>query len=89
MVLMGFALAPIFPALIGTTAERVGSLHAANAIGLQVASASLGAAGIPWLIGLLATGVGVAAIGPAVVSVALAYLLLFVVAMRRPPAARA
>ncbi len=87
MVLMGFALAPIFPALIGTTAERVGSLHAANAIGLQVGSASLGAAGIPWIVGLIATGAGVAAIGPAVVVVALAYMALFVAAIRRPRAA--
>lgn len=87
MVLMGFALAPIFPALIGTTAERVGSLHASNTIGLQVASANVGAAGIPWIVGLIATGVGVPAIGPAIVAVAALYLALFAVAMRPRPAA--
>jgi fucose permease len=82
MVLMGTALAPIFPALIGTTVERVGRLHAGNAIGLQVASANLGAAIIPWGIGWAVTGLSVATIGPAIVIVALAYLALFVVAMR-------
>ncbi|HMQ34486.1 MAG TPA: MFS transporter [Chloroflexaceae bacterium] len=85
MVLMGFALAPIFPALIGTTAERVGGAHAANAIGLQVASANIGAAGIPWLIGLVAAGAGIPAIGPAVVVVAAVYMALFVAAMARRP----
>ncbi|NTU79832.1 MAG: MFS transporter [Chloroflexales bacterium] len=82
MVLMGASLAPIFPALIGTTAERVGRLHAGNAIGLQVASANIGAALIPWGVGRAVTGLSVAAIGPAIVVVALAYLALFVAAMR-------
>jgi fucose permease len=82
MVLMGTALAPIFPALIGTTVERVGRLHAGNTIGLQVASANLGAATIPWGVGWAVTGLSVAAIGPAIGIVALAYLALFVVAMR-------
>ncbi len=82
MVLMGTALAPIFPALIGTTVERVGRLHAGNAIGLQVASANLGAAMIPWGIGWAVTTLSVTTIGPAIVVVALAYLALFVVAMR-------
>jgi fucose permease len=82
MALMGAALAPIFPALIGTTAERVGAPHAANAIGIQVAAANVGAAGVPWAVGLVAAGVGVAAIGPTIVVVALIYLALFVVAVR-------
>lgn len=82
MVLMGASLAPIFPALIGTTAERVGPLHASNTIGLQVASANVGAAGIPWIVGLVAGGTGVTTIGPAIVAIALAYLAVFVAATR-------
>lgn len=82
MVLMGASLAPIFPALIGTTVERVGPLHAGNTIGLQVASASVGAAGIPWAVGLAGAAAGIPAIGPAIVAIALGYMALFVVAMR-------
>lgn len=88
MVLMGFALAPIFPALIGTTVERVGGAHASNAIGLQVASATAGAASVPWAIGLVAAGAGIPAIGPAFVAVAALYLALFVAAMARSRRAR-
>jgi fucose permease len=84
MVLMGAALAPIFPALIGTTFERVGTLHAANTIGLQVASASLGAASVPWAVGVAVTGISTAAIGPAIVLIAATYLALYAVAARRP-----
>jgi fucose permease len=82
MALMGAALAPIFPALIGTTAERVGATHAANAIGIQVAAANVGAAGLPWAVGMVAAGAGVAAIGPTIVVVAMLYLALFMAASR-------
>lgn len=78
MLLIGTALAPIFPALIGTTAKRVGNDHASNAIGLQVAAASIGAAGVPWVIGQAMGSFGVAAIGVMIVAVALLYMLLFV-----------
>lgn len=83
MVLMGFALAPIFPALIGTTAERVGATHTPNTIGLQVASAAIGGAGIPWAMGLVAGAAGIPAIGPALVAVAAAYMVVFVAASGR------
>jgi fucose permease len=83
MVTMGAALAPIFPALIGTTAIRVGAAHAPNTIGLQVAAANIGAAGIPWAVGLVAAAAGIPAIGPTIVVVAAAYLVIFVVASGR------
>ena len=78
MPLLGIALAPIFPALIGTTAKRVGSDHASNTIGIQLAAASIGAAAIPWVIGQASTSFGVAAIGMLLVGVVLLYVLLFV-----------
>ncbi|MFV9503532.1 MAG: MFS transporter [Oscillochloridaceae bacterium umkhey_bin13] len=82
MLLLGAALAPIFPALIGTTAERIGGDHAANAIGLQVAAANLGAALIPWAVGIAAGVLGLVALGPLIVAVAVVYLGLFVVVER-------
>ncbi|NCC31630.1 MAG: MFS transporter [Chloroflexia bacterium] len=82
MLLMGFALAPIFPALIATTAQRVGSMHSANTIGFQIAGANLGAALLPWGIGVLAGNYGVGLIGPLLVGLALIYLVVFGVVMR-------
>ncbi len=51
---IGFGIAPIFPALISGTSRRVGSRFAANTIGMQMAAASLGGASIPSLVGVLA-----------------------------------
>jgi fucose permease len=53
LMLIGFALAPIFPSLIATTPERLGSKHVANAVGFQVAAATIGAAVLPSLAGVL------------------------------------
>jgi len=54
MITAGFAIAPVFPALVSGTKSRVGSHHAGNSIGMQMSSASLGMAFIPALIGVLA-----------------------------------
>jgi len=51
---IGFALAPIFPSMISGTSQRVGEHFAANAIGMQISAAGLGAAVVPSLIGILA-----------------------------------
>jgi fucose permease len=80
LLLMGFALAPIFPALIATTAARVGGAYAASTIGLQVAGANVGVALVPWLVGRGVAAVGPAAIAPAIVLVAAAYLALYAAA---------
>jgi fucose permease len=52
--LIGFAIAPIFPALISGTSQRVGMHYAANTIGMQIAAGGLGTAIIPSLVGILA-----------------------------------
>jgi len=54
VALIGFALAPIFPSMISGTSQRVGEHFAANAIGMQISAAGLGAAVIPSLLGILA-----------------------------------
>ncbi len=54
VALIGFAIAPIFPALVSGTSQRVGVHFAANTIGMQMAAAGLGAALIPGLVGVLA-----------------------------------
>jgi fucose permease len=52
--LIGLAIAPIFPALISGTSQRVGAHHAANTIGVQMAASGLGTAVIPSMVGILA-----------------------------------
>jgi fucose permease len=54
VVLIGFAIAPIFPALMSGTNQRVGAKYAANTIGMQMAASGLGAAFFPSLFGVLA-----------------------------------
>ena len=54
VTLVGFAIAPIFPALISGTSRRVGAGYAANTIGMQMAVTGLGGSLVPSLIGVLA-----------------------------------
>lgn len=55
--LMGFAFAPTFPAMVSSTAERLGETHAANAIGFQISAAAAGGAILPGLTGVLAQNI--------------------------------
>ena len=54
VALIGFAIAPIFPALMSGTSQRVGVHDAANTIGLQMVATGLGGATISSLMGVLA-----------------------------------
>ncbi len=51
---IGFSIAPVFPALVSGTRSRVGEQFEVNAIGLQITASGLGAAVGPGLIGILA-----------------------------------
>jgi fucose permease len=54
VALIGFSIAPIFPAFMSGTSQRVGENFAANTIGLQMAASGLGTVMIPSLMGILA-----------------------------------
>ncbi len=54
VALIGFAIAPIFPGLVSGTSDRVGPRYAANTIGIQISAASIGAAVVSGLAGVLA-----------------------------------
>jgi fucose permease len=54
VALIGFSIAPIFPALMSGTSQRVSMHFAANTIGLQMTATGLGAAVVPSLLGVLA-----------------------------------
>ena len=73
---IGFGQAAIFPILILQTKRRVGSRHAANAIGFQVGCAGLGGAVLSGLGGIFAEYVGAESISLFVfVSAVLAWLV--------------
>ncbi len=54
VAIIGFSIAPIFPAMISGTRARVGDHYAANTIGMQMTMTGFGAAIIPSLMGVLA-----------------------------------
>ncbi len=77
LMLIGFSLAPIFASLISLTPRRVGTAHANNAIGFQIAAAGLGSAGFTAAVGVVAAAVGLEAIGASLVVVALLLLAAY------------
>lgn len=83
IALMGIALAPQFPLLISATPEFFGPRHAANGVGLEVASASVGGALLPSAIGVLAASYSLEVLGPCLLVAALAMAGLFELLVRR------
>jgi fucose permease len=73
-VLLGAALAGMFPALIALTPQRIGEHRAQHAIAWQVGAAAGGGSGISALIGLAINTSGLAVLGPGLMI--LAVLLL-------------
>jgi fucose permease len=70
-VVLGGALAGVFPALIALTPVRLGEERAHNVISWQVGSAAAGGAGLSAVIGLIIGTTSLAALGPAVTVLAL------------------
>jgi len=83
LALMGFSLAPLFPLSISNTPDQVGVEHSANAIGFEVAAASLGIAALPGLGGVLAERLGLEIIGPFLVVFSVVVLVLHEFGARR------
>lgn len=75
LALIGFCCAPIFPALVSTTPQRVGAMNTAHAVGYQMTVAMLGLSFWPSLIGVLAEFFSLEIMPPAVLAAA---VLLFV-----------
>lgn len=75
LALVGVALGPIFPTLMATTPRRVPARHVAHTVGLQVASAAVGAAVLPALLGVVAQRLGLEALGPQLLALSVAALV--------------
>jgi fucose permease len=70
-VILGAALAGVFPALIAITPQRIGERRAQHAIAWQVGAAAAGGSGISALLGLLIDTTSLSILGPALLSLAL------------------
>jgi fucose permease len=70
-VVLGGALAGVFPALIALTPVRLGQQRAHNVIAWQVGAAAAGGAGISAVIGLLIGATSLAVLGPVLTVLAL------------------
>ncbi len=76
--LVGFSIAPIFPALVSGTDGRVSKAHAANTIGMQISAAGLGGAVLPTVAGSLARYISLE-----VIPIYLAALISALIALHR------
>lgn len=79
----GFAIAPIFPALVSGTSQRVGERFAANTIGMQIAGGGLGSAIVPAIAGVLARQFSLEVIPLWLVGLFVALLTVFQVLSRQ------
>jgi predicted MFS family arabinose efflux permease len=86
LVLIGSAVAPLFPSFIARTPERLGQAHTANAIGFQVSAAVLGVGGLSALTGLLVERIGLEAVAPLILVAAIVLIVLYEVSNVYTPA---
>jgi fucose permease len=82
LVIIGGALAGVFPALVALTPERVGEEMAGHVIGWQIGAAGLGSAGISALFGVVFQHYGLKEFGPALMVVAVLLIIGSVVLER-------
>jgi fucose permease len=84
-VVLGGALAGVFPALISLTPGRLGEQRAHNVISWQVGAAAAGGAGISAVIGLLIGVTSLAILGPAMTVLALIIVAAELILTRLAP----
>lgn len=76
LAVSGLGLASIYPCMMMRTPQRLGPSLAAHAIGFQVSAATLGAAALPSLSGLMAEHIGLEIVAAGAVGMALVVVLL-------------
>jgi len=87
MMVVGFAIAPIFAGLVSDTENRVPHAHAANTIGMQISGAGIGGMAVPSIAGFLSDNIGVQIIPWYLVVLILLMISLFTLSHRLKPAA--
>lgn len=84
IVMVGFAVAPVFPGFVSSTSARVTARHAANTIGMQISAAGLGASILPSVAGVIASRTSIEAIPVFLVCLITVLLVLYTLSTRRP-----
>lgn len=74
----GMGFAAVFPTLVSLTPARIGRDRSTRMVGYQLAAANIGAASVPWTLGLLAESYGLAALGPGLFGSAVAVAVLHI-----------
>lgn len=74
--ILGIAVSGIFPLLLSLTPERVGAAMTPHAVGYELAAGTLGGGGFPAGVGVVLQAVGVLALSPLLMGMALVMLLL-------------
>jgi fucose permease len=75
LIVIGAALAGVFPALVALTPARVGDEMARHVIGWQIGAAYVGGSGISAIFGVLFQQYGLKNFGPALVTVGVALII--------------
>jgi fucose permease len=83
MMLVGFAIAPIFAGMVSDTPNRVPPEHAANTIGFQISAAGVGVAIVPSIGGLLANRVGLETVPLYLIGLIVMMTVLYTLSHRR------
>lgn len=68
----GLGFAAVFPTMVALTPARIGRMRSTRMIGYQLAAANIGAATVPWALGIVAGAVGVASLPGGLLAVTLA-----------------
>ena len=82
VAVIGFAIAPIFPALVSGTSQRVSPRFAANTIGMQMSASGLATVVIPSLLGVLARYINLEVIPIYLVSLFVAQVGLYLIGLK-------
>lgn len=82
VALIGFSIAPIFPALTTGVRNRVGDRYAANTIGMQMAAGAASTVIVPTILGVLARRLSLEVVPVVLTLVFSTLLVVFVLSMR-------
>lgn len=87
LAVLGFFLGPLFPTAMAVVPRLTAAPHVPTAIGAMNAVSVIGGSALPWLAGALAGGVGIGALLPYVLALAVVQMLVWRgVARRMAPA---
>jgi fucose permease len=78
----GLGFAAVFPTLVAVTPARIGRLRSTRSIGFQMAAATIGAATVPWALGIAAASLGLDVLAPGLFTVSALLAILHLVSER-------